>query len=217
MTSPDADASDAPTGARRLFFAVPVDATVRGRLEDASIRLQTAARMTPLVATWVPPRNLHLTLHFLGAVAPAAAERLAQRCAQASGPAWTSEKLTARGVGYFPDGRSPRVMWTAVKAPSHAMDDWREALAGLIQAADLEVPTAEFHAHLTLARFKGLRGTGLFVKMAGQFERTVFGAWWAREIHLMQSTLGGPEPVYTPIATIPLAPRDGVEDAARED
>lgn len=188
---------------------MPVDPAVHARIEDASRRLQIAARMTPLVATWVPPRNFHVTLHFLGDVDATAADRLVALCAGARGLQWESEKLTARGVGYFPDNRSPKVLWTAVKAPSPAMEAWRHAVGRLIADAGLAVPTVDFHAHVTLARFKGLRGTGLFVKMAHQFERTVFGAWWAREVVLMQSALGGPEPVYEPVASIPLAPKPG--------
>lgn len=210
MATPDQDAPppvSPPAAGRRLFFAVPVEETIRERLADASRRLQIAAKMTPLVATWVPPRNFHLTLHFLGAVEHAAADRLIVLCQRAKGLQWESEKLTARSVGYFPHDKAPSVMWTAIKAPSPAIDGWRHAVGRLVTDAGIAVPAAEFHAHITLARFKGLRGTGLFVKMAGQFERTTFGAWWAREIHLLESRQGGPAPVYETVATIALTPR----------
>jgi 2'-5' RNA ligase len=55
----------------RCFFALPLDDAARAELAGAVRALEPAPWSARV--RWVPPENLHLTLSFLGAVAPARA------------------------------------------------------------------------------------------------------------------------------------------------
>ncbi len=140
-----------PTTARRLFLGVPPN--------PASLKEMTALQQgrkqtlrSPGVS-WLKPEDLHLTLHFLGAVEP-----------EAEGILWAA--LGQGGLGirceqpmdrffHFPTSERPRVEAVgATEAVSLLQDLW-VALAVRLKEAGLEVESRPYVPHVTIARFRG--------------------------------------------------------------
>ena len=107
-----------PPAGRRLFVAVEVPPVVHDAVDEAL----EPWRGTP-GARWVPRERRHVTVRFLGKVAPDAVDGVARAvgaCAAATAPVDT--RLT--GLGAFPSPRRARVLWAGV-------DDGAGRLAGL--------------------------------------------------------------------------------------
>src|SRR6185295_9695923 len=111
-------------GVIRAFVALLLDEALR-----ASIAA-TIERLRPLgsAVAWVPPRNLHVTLHFLGEQSE---ERLVEAEAALADAAAGSAPLdvTFHGVGAFPGLERPRILWVGLaqgaldaRAPAGAGD-----------------------------------------------------------------------------------------------
>ncbi|MBV8202110.1 MAG: RNA 2',3'-cyclic phosphodiesterase [Acidobacteria bacterium] len=96
----------------RLFVAFeipePVRREVRRRVAGLRERLPRAR--------WVNPDVLHLTLLFMGEVAPERVTALAGRLGEAFAP-FPPMPLRLAGAGTFPAGRPARVAWIGVSAP----------------------------------------------------------------------------------------------------
>lgn len=184
----------APT--RRVFFALPINDSCRQALADLSARMQKAAHFMPLRVSWVPPVNFHLTLHFLGSVPVPTVQNLITELPGAVAGVHHFE-LDIRHLGYFPNARQPRVLWAGIHQPPAGLKHLHDVLADLIRAQGLEIPHDNFHAHLTLARFKGLKGTGMFVKQVQNMQYVQVGKSSVAEVHLMESQLDPSGPVYT--------------------
>ncbi len=132
----------------RLFLAIDLPAELRGELG----RLQDKLRRACPGWRWTRPEGIHLTLRFLGEVAPEddAPRRAAWRAVAAgSGPI----SFRVGGVGVFPAPARPRVLWVGVDAEP------RERLAALADAFEeaarregFAPETRPFRPHLTLAR-----------------------------------------------------------------
>lgn len=127
----------------RLFIAIPMPVEVLDR---------AAAIRTPLPgARWVPPEQVHLTLHFLGEVDPPLLEEIA---AAVEHPATPAFPLTTGHLGAFPSLRQPRVLWLGLEESSPLRALHLELGLSLARIG-LEGDTRAFHPHLTLARLKG--------------------------------------------------------------
>lgn len=180
---------------RRVFFALPVDQAVRDRLATVSASLRKAAHFTPARITWVAPENLHLTLHFLGRVEEDRVQALI-----AALPAFAAARpaipLAFHGLGYFPHDRAPRVLWVGVRAVPPSLPALVDELATMIRQTGVSLQHDNFHAHVTLARFKALKGTAAFVQQAGQFRNKAMGSMTADRLCLMESTLTPSGPIY---------------------
>src|SRR5579884_1704502 len=130
----------------RLFTAIDLPPEILLRLD----RLLSALRPEALVK-WSPLDNLHVTTKFIGEWPEQRVPELHEAL----------QKITRRqpfevelkGLGWFPNERSPRVLWLGVEGG--------QPLAKL--AKDIEQPLAslgippeerEFSPHLTLARIK---------------------------------------------------------------
>lgn len=111
--------------------------------------LKTAAPPAPL--RWSAVEGLHLTLHFLGEIAPPVVQALAGAL-----PAVVSAcppfAVTFERLGCFPHSRRPTVFWLGVSDPSGGLLGVHAALSAMRE--DLGFPEAEhaFTPHLTLAR-----------------------------------------------------------------
>jgi 2'-5' RNA ligase len=187
----------------RLFVAVDLDEPRRlaaGRAASDLARRLSLGR----AVKWVEPRNLHLTIRFIGE----ADESQARRIQAALDPALLTPAFdfALGGVGVFPPGGSPRVLWLGVVHGAAALADLHDEVEGRLQAIGEPPEGRGFSAHLTLARFKDLdRARGEWVRTALREIRFEAGPCRIEAITLYQSGLAPSGPTHTPLLRSPLA------------
>ncbi len=113
-------ADEISNGRMRLFAAVAIPGPVRNDIIAIQRELKPLALGD---VRWTNPEQLHLTLKFLGNVPSASIEAvknvLTEACAGVR-----PFLLRAKGIGFFPNARSPRVIWVG-------FEDSENILAGL--------------------------------------------------------------------------------------
>ncbi len=172
----------------RLFTAIDLPQGILLRLE----RLVAALRPEALV-NWSPLDNLHITTKFIGAWPEARIDELHQALAEvAPRPPFEVE---VRNLGWFPNERSPRVLWAGVHggtALGSLASETEERLAPLgIPAED-----REFSPHLTLARIKSpvpLRGLRAKVE---ELQPAPVGKFLVSQFTLFRSDPGSNASIY---------------------
>lgn len=186
----------------RSFIAVELCAEIRQKLEEILRSLQGPRTQA---IRWVPARNIHLTLKFLGDVAPAQMTPLTQQlrdrvCQEAA------FSISIGEMGAFPNPRRPRVVWVGVDAPQELA-----ALAALVdrETGRLGFPPEDrpFSPHLTLGRVNQSATPEQVRQIAAVLaEQNVgrLGTCRVSEVVLFRSDLrpGGAE--YTPLLKLPL-------------
>lgn len=189
----------------RLFLAVPVPLEIR---EVLGATLGDLRRVLGRAGwKWVPPENLHLTLRFFGHLPADAVTEIQGRMV----PAVAGVRpipVVCRGVGGFPPGRPPRVLWVGLDSAGEAVSRLQERLARA--TADLGQPEREgrWVPHLTLARSRpGGRVRGAAWEHLQQRYRTrELGAWTVDAVDLMASELGPEGPRYSRVGGVSLTP-----------
>jgi 2'-5' RNA ligase len=174
----------------RLFVALEIPSTVRGNLAD----LLKALRARAPQARWVRPENLHVTLKFIGELAP---EKLgALRAALALVRSDREVTIDFRGLGFFPNEKLARVFWAGLDVSPNL-----KTLALDIDHATekLGIPPEQrpFSPHLTLARFQP---PGLPEKLRAAMEEHAereFGSLRASQFQLIESKLKSSGAEYT--------------------
>jgi len=180
-----------PGGLARLFVAVPVAEEVRRAVAGLIEELSASG----VDYKWVEPRNLHLTLRFLGATP---LDRLGDIEALMRGAAQRPPfELAFGGVGAFSSWAEPRVIWVGVGAGAPEL----AAMAAALGPAEGGKP---FSAHLTIGRMRSRRHLDRLEKAASQarfpdLRQTVGG------IALYESQLTPQGPVYTARKELALA------------
>lgn len=179
----------------RAFIAIELPDAVRAVVRDVQQRLRTRG----IDAKWVRPENLHLTLRFLGDIAPEQAAGLGALLGRAtcSRPRFS---LAAQGLGVFPGMRRPRVLWCGLGGDLEALSGLHAELAGGLAAAGFPDDDRPFRGHLTLARFKGPLDTGRLlaaIEAVGTYPPVPFAV---ERVCLLQSQLTNAGPIYTRLA-----------------
>lgn len=183
------------TGVLRAFVAVELPA----ELLKSLAAVQTEMRRGGVRARWTRPENLHLTLKFIGDLP---ADRVADvanalRSAAAGHPPF---RLTAAGLGVFPGGRRPRVLWAGLSGALAALEGLQRELDDRLAACGLEREARGFHGHLTLGRFGPGAPGGADAEVMSAHAAQRFGSFDVRELVLFQSDLMPGGPVYTALA-----------------
>lgn len=174
----------------RLFVAINLPEDVRTvirelvkdlRVEDDSVR-------------WTPTDNVHLTLKFLGEVAPSLADQVIG-VIEETVPGHPAFGLKLSELGAFPNLRRPRVIWVGVEAgvaPTVLEAICRDLETRLVPLG-FEKEGRRFRPHMTIGRVKGGRGRGRFrpVSMEDRFEGIEIRGMTFRvkSVELMESVL----------------------------
>ena len=187
----------------RAFIALDLSSEISQRLDQISSDLKK--RMPPNGVRWVPAKNIHLTLKFLGDVSTANLESL-QKMIQVESGKVPPFDISVGSVGAFPNVRRPRVVWLGVTA--------LQALPALqhnieTSANRLGYPREDrpFSPHLTLGRVnRNISPADL--QYVGQalsgYNIGFIGAVHLTEVHLYRSDLSPQGAHYTRLYSAPL-------------
>jgi 2'-5' RNA ligase len=185
----------------RLFVALEIPAAVRDNLAAFLKDMRDlSAKLADKRPRWVRPENLHVTLKFIGEVAPSRVDSI--RGALTAIHSEAPLDLRFRGLGFFPNANHPRVLWAGLVASTNL-----PLLAGDIDCAldalKIARETRAFAPHITLARFEP---PGLPEKLCAVIQKNSareFGSFQAREFQLIESKLKPTGAEYTSLASFP--------------
>jgi RNA 2',3'-cyclic 3'-phosphodiesterase len=187
----------------RSFIAIAVPAEIQEAIARSTASLK-ATLPKPLIR-WVAQQNVHLTLKFLGDVAPANLERLAEAIRGTTASHETFSMLVG-GLGAFPNMRRARVIWIGLEAPTAlaALYHGVEAAAAQMGYTLEERP---FSPHLTIGRVgQGLSAADL-QRIHSALEVTkvdMLGKLRVEAIHILKSDLQSGGSVYTHLYSLPM-------------
>lgn len=176
----------------RTFIAVGVPAAAQRDLADAAGQLRAA--MPPAVR-WAAPDGMHLTLKFLGNIAPALVAPLLAALSDAARETAPFD-LRLQGLGAFPHPRRPRVLWAGVAGDTDALAALQQSVERASLGLGFTPESRPFAPHITLGRVRqnaeapALRRVGEALDAAPPLPPST---WMVDAIQLMQSvpTPGG--------------------------
>lgn len=170
----------------RLFLALDLPHSLRSAL--AALRADIPG------ARWVPADTLHVTLYFLGEVAP---EKAAALAADVQQLAFEAVPLVPIERTVFPDLRRPRVLVVRLR-PNAAFETLYKAAASLIAPYGFTLDARPFTPHVTLARLKKPEASAL---QASVQQRAALPDASGRRVTLYESALEQRGARYQPLAT----------------
>jgi 2'-5' RNA ligase len=190
----------------RLFVAIDLPEDVRALVEEGVAPFRERYPR----ARWVPTRNQHVTLKFLGTTWPHLVDEVIQTVGEVAAAHRPFETRVAE-LGAFPSARRARVLWIGLEDPAGRLAKIAADLDDRL-AKDFAPEERAFTPHLTVARFdppvrleEDLAEIGV--------ESRPFGVEW---LVVYRSHLQRPAPVYEAIATFPLGEGPRSADGARD-
>jgi 2'-5' RNA ligase len=175
---------------KRLFTAINLPPSIREELASLAGRVDRREKEI----RWVPPENIHLTLHFLGWVEEETQVQIEQILEHIV-PRHRSMQLTLATLGAFPSWQNPRIFWIGIRdkitgKESKELATLQEELNDEFLRLGMVLDDRPFSPHITLARIKG-RVELLAYKVA--VESLPFNV---ETVDLMQSILSAKGPTY---------------------
>lgn len=186
----------------RSFIAIELSDEARSVLVDLQNRLK--AVVPPKAVRWTAPRNIHLTLHFLGDVAVSEVEKVTE-AVNAAASNCQSFMLTVAGLGCFPNSRRPRIIWAGVAGDTATLVRLQRDLGEKLKVIDFSPEARPFSAHLTIGRVRNGIPRRHLTQLAEALEQEQLSVGElvtleVTEISLIKSELKPGGSVYTPLA-----------------
>lgn len=191
----------------RCFVAVDVDPEVARALEREIGHLQLAGGDVG----WTSAKNLHITLRFLGDVAPeeiVTVARTIRKCCEGI----EACRLRVHGVTAFPNADDPHFIFAAVEDESGTVHELFRRLQVGMRELGFRPETKPLRLHITLGRVRSSRNIEeLKARLAASVDQH-FGEISIDHVNLMMSDLKGKSPDYTVMETFDLIDID-LDDA----
>lgn len=182
---------DGPPEKLRLFVAMALPAPVRDEIVRVQEELQLLIPRG--LVRGIRPDQFHLTLRFLGDVPMERVENLKQSVGavcRGARPLF----LRARGIGFFPNSRSPRVIWVGINDREGRLAGLQKQIEAAVGPFSPEPGEKNFTGHVTLGRLKNPKPSDIrnLAARAHSLSERVFGDWMAGEIEIIRSELSSP-------------------------
>ncbi|AKG52718.1 2'-5' RNA ligase [Dehalogenimonas sp. WBC-2] len=187
----------------RAFIAVELPQTVKDELGVLQKRL-AAAPMGGI--KWVAPEGTHLTLKFLGPVAPQRLDEVKTAMTAAVKDIGRFE-LGVAGLGGFPNLRRLSVVWCGLTGDLGRLRQLQQAIEEQISPLGFPSENRAFSPHLTLARLREDVAAEARQALAEKLREIKFESQYnirVDAVSLMQSRLLPAGAVYSRVGEFPL-------------
>ncbi|MDO8578136.1 MAG: RNA 2',3'-cyclic phosphodiesterase [Dehalococcoidales bacterium] len=186
----------------RCFIAIELPDDIREGLGRLIARLKSRQ---PDVK-WVDPAAIHLTLKFLGYVAPDRVGEITEAITDAACgiPPFS---LEVKDLGVFPSLNRVRVVWIGVEGETDKLLQLQKRLETNLDILGFPPEEREFTPHLTLARVRDTASPAEreeLVRLITATKASPIGSFTAKSVSLMSSQLARTGAVYTQLAAVKL-------------
>jgi len=188
----------------RSFVAIELSDEARVALADLQEDLK--AQVPSKTVRWARPASIHLTLQFLGEVAPGKVEAIADAlrgvCAD-----YAPFTFELKGLGVFPNPDRPRIVWTGIDEPSGTLIALQKGMTQALAPLGFEPEKRAYTPHLTIGRADRRAGRRELTEVGELVTRAEVGTLcqvYVEHITLIKSDLQPSGAVYTPLAVLAL-------------
>jgi len=180
----------------RLFVAIDLPYEVRRNLELLLQLLRPKADLQ-----WSPPSNLHITTKFIGEWPEEELDFLTEALSEV--PAEGEFRIDIQGLGWFPDGKNPRVFWAGIHG-GESLPRLARATEDACASAGIARENRPYSPHLTLARIRRPADLSALLRAVENLPSDHFGRFTATHFHLYESKLRPGGSIYAKLASFPL-------------
>jgi 2'-5' RNA ligase len=184
----------------RVFIAIPLPQECLQALERAQKGLQSRRAEV----RWASVSSIHLTLKFLGEVAPDLLPQLALSLRAAVTRA-RSFNLSLSELGSFPNSQNPRILWCGVGGDRDNLLHLQNIVETTCGSFGFPAEERPYSPHLTLGRVKGRKNLRSLMDCIGTV-RDLECSFRADHFNIYKSVLKPQGAVYTVLDTIALIP-----------
>jgi len=182
----------------RTFIAVELPEKIKGEIE----RLQAPFKKTDTHVSWVKPKNIHVTLKFLGEVPE---ERIDEVFSATRKAVEGARKFTMslKGTGAFPNPRRPRVIWVGAGPGGEELSLLAAGIEQEMEEIGFPRENRKYSAHFTMGRVKSPKNIEKLMELvsSSDFQTEEIEV---NEVVVMKSQLHPGGAIYTPLKKIPL-------------
>ncbi len=168
-------------------------------LDNDSVLNRLAAAQKMLIQTnadlkLVEPKNIHVTVRFLGLISPDMVEKVH---AAMKNIKFTPFNIQISGLGVFPTINYPRVVWAGITDGAQQLKSIFEQLEPQIHDLGFAPDPNGFSPHLTIARVRSGANKQRLVDLVQRQENYDFGNIRADCLRLKKSQLSPKGPMYS--------------------
>jgi len=147
----------------------------------------------------VEPKNIHITMRFLGDIKPTMVDSVHEAMKKVSFYAFDCE---IKGLGAFPDLRHLRVVWAGMRKGTNELRSIFNQLEPGLQQLGFRPDPKGFSPHLTLARVKTGRNKAELARCVQDLADYDFGVVRADCLRLKKSVLTPRGPIYSTLKEV---------------
>jgi 2'-5' RNA ligase len=148
----------------------------------------------------VEPKNIHLTLKFLGDTDESLIERI-DEILKDSVREIESFSIRLKSTGVFPNERYIKVMWIGIEN-SEIIGKIAENINEKLSNLGFKKEKRKFSAHLTIARVKNAKNKDKLIQIIEKYRDVEFAYFKVDSIKLKKSDLTPKGPIYTTLKEI---------------
>jgi 2'-5' RNA ligase len=187
----------------RTFIAVDFSPEIIRKINEIIDYFKT---QTPERALkWVAPKNLHLTIKFLGEVPEEKIEQIKSLIKETLNDV-KSFQIGVEKLGMYPNPQKPRVVWLGITGAG-PLKEIHKMLEPQLQKADIQPDRRGFSPHLTIARIRrnaDIQSVKEIGEILSKFTVGSLGSCTVDHIVLYKSELTPQGPIYTVLLSSPL-------------
>jgi len=147
----------------------------------------------------VEPKNIHITMRFLGDIKPTMVDPIHEAMKKVSFSAFDCE---IHGLGVFPDLRYARVIWAGMRKGADEPKNIFNQLEPSLRQLGFRPDPKGFSPHLTLARVKTGRNKAELTRCIQELAEYEFGVVRADCLRLKKSVLTPEGPIYSTLREV---------------
>jgi len=183
----------------RSFLAIELPKAILKKIAE----IQGDLKSSHADVRWVNPEKIHLTLKFFGNIEEARIEAII-KAIESSIHRTEVFSLGVTGIGAFPHGKNPRVIWMGLIDEKGILIPFQKQLETELEEIGFEPEKRAFQPHLTLGRVNSSRGKEELIRRMERYREENFGEISVENVILFKSDLKPTGAIYTRLREVEL-------------